>query len=125
MSVAGSRFGTAGPALATQRISSGPRNMMVTEPGASPMSLIIEDLQKFSREAEDYVHAVIAFTAPTERELEAAAFRVVERLAAVLDAMFEGIPPAAAAAALRPPTDVRAHGNDIRLAPPRSPNDPE
>jgi hypothetical protein len=86
------------------------------------MSFIIEDLQKFSRDAEDYVHAVIAFTAPTERELEAAALRVVERLAAVLDAMFEGIPPAAAADALGPPSrDARTSGHDIPLAPSRRP----
>jgi hypothetical protein len=67
------------------------------------MPLIIEDLQEFSRDAEEYVHTVILLVAPDPNELEAAAVHVVGRLSAVLDAMFEGIAAADAAQALGQP----------------------
>jgi hypothetical protein len=67
------------------------------------MPLIIEDLQKFSRDAEDYVHTVIVLAAANEDELEAAAVHVVGRLSDVLEAMFEGIAAADAAQALGQP----------------------
>lgn len=67
------------------------------------MPLIIEDLQKFSRDAEDYVQTVIVLVAANESELEAAAVHVVGRLSAVIDAMFAGISAADAAHALKLP----------------------
>jgi hypothetical protein len=67
------------------------------------MPLIIEDLQKFSRDAEEYVHTVILLAAPNQNELDTAALHVVGRLSAVLDAMFEGISAADAAQALGQP----------------------
>lgn len=67
------------------------------------MPLIIEDSQKLSRDAEEYVHAVITLTAPSESQLEPAALRVVGRLSAILNAMFAGVSAADAAHALRPP----------------------
>ena len=76
--------------------------MLVTR-GSHKMSYAIGDLQKLSRDAEEYVHTVIALTAPSEKELEVAALHVVGHLAAVLEAMFEGIPAADAARALGPP----------------------
>ena len=66
------------------------------------MSYILGDLQKLSRDAEEYVHTVITLTASSDSELELTALHVVGNLAAVLDAMFEGIPAADAAQALRP-----------------------
>lgn len=75
------------------------------------MPLVIEDPQKLSRDAEDYVHTVIVLVAAGERELEAAAMHVIDRLAAVLEAMFEGISAADAA---------RALGRPGRPAPPLS-----
>lgn len=73
------------------------------------MPFIIEDLQKFSSDAQEYIHAVVILAAPTEDKLEAAALHVVGRLAAVLEAMFEGIPAADAAQAI---------GQSVRQAPP-------
>lgn len=67
------------------------------------MPFVIEDLQKFTKDAEEYVHTVIALNAPNESDLEAATVRVVERLAAVLDAMLEGIPAIEAANAIGAP----------------------
>jgi hypothetical protein len=67
------------------------------------MSLVIEDTPKFSRDAEDYVLTVITLVAGGESgmAIEAAALRVVEHLARVIEAMIEGTPPADMANALR------------------------
>jgi hypothetical protein len=67
------------------------------------MPFIIEDPQKFTRDAEEYVHTVILLAAPSQDEFETAALHVVGRLSAVLDAMFEGISAADAAQALGQP----------------------
>lgn len=67
------------------------------------MPLVIEDIPKFSREAEDYVLTVITLVASREDgiAIQAAALRVVERLALVINAMIEGTAPADIANALR------------------------
>jgi hypothetical protein len=65
--------------------------------------LVIEDTLKFSRETEDYVLTVITLVAGGEdgMAIEAAALRVVERLALVIEAMMGGTTPADMANALR------------------------
>lgn len=67
------------------------------------MPLVIEDTLKFSRQAEDYVLTVIALVAGGEGgiPIEAAALRVVERLALVIEAMINGTAAADVANALR------------------------
>lgn len=68
--------------------------------GVRQVPLMIEDPQKLCRDVEEYVHTVIALLAADECGLEAAAIHVIERLSAVLEAMFEGISAADAARAL-------------------------
>jgi hypothetical protein len=63
----------------------------------------VRDVQAFCGEAEEYARAVLAFMAADEVARQAAAARVVERLATVLEGMLDGMPPADMAIALGSP----------------------